>query len=114
MRWSYLVSTILRFLSSTNCADHCGRLPHRCLGVLSRMSISVEERVRITRGSVIAFLEAFVPKLEAAGTRDKPWRLVWLGGMIMVRDQQASIWLLPGMRKSAVRAPFSLLSAGLG
>lgn len=66
------------------------------------MKLSMEEKTRITKGSVITFLDAVVPRLKAAGPRSKPWRLVWLGGMILVRDQQASLWLLPATRKAGV------------
>lgn len=47
----------------------------------------------ITKGSVVAFLDAFLPKLEAAGPQPTPLRFIALTGMIVVRDQNASVWL---------------------
>lgn len=42
----------------------------------------------------------------AAPARDKPWRLIWLGGQIVVRDQDANVWILSNLRKQFVsRAP---------
>lgn len=75
---------------------------NRCLGVLSHQDKTQEEKLRITKGSITAFLEAFIPKLLASPPRGSPWRLVWLGGMIVVRDQNASVWILSHIRKEFV------------
>lgn len=65
--------------------------------------------MRVTKGSITAFLDAFVPRLMVAPVREKPWRLVWLGGMIVVRDQNASVWILPYIRKEFVSICIILL-----
>lgn len=75
---------------------------HRCLGVLSHQDKSHDEKVKITLGSVKAFLDDLVSRLSAQNARTKPWRMIWLGGMLVIRDQNASAWILPAYRKEFV------------
>ena len=74
---------------------------------MARRGISAEEKFKITKGSITAFLEQLVPKLKAArehGLRKgmKPFRLVWLGGMLAERDQKKDLWIISDIRKGLV------------
>lgn len=74
-----------------------------CLGVFHHPDKTKEEKMRITKGSIVAFLDAFLPKLQAAvRPTAQPFRFVALTGMVVVRDQQASVWIAPGLRKEFV------------
>jgi hypothetical protein len=78
-----------------------------CLGIMARRGVSADEKFKVTKGSITAFLEQLVPKLRTAkanGLRKgtKPFRLVWLGGMLAERDQKKDLWIISDIRKGLV------------
>ncbi len=74
----------------------------RCMGNFKEYrTVPVEEILKVNKEYPEAFLrQAALPTAKENG---QVFRFVFIGGIVMSRDQNANLWLLPGMRKQSVR-----------
>ena len=76
-------------------ADVRGRA-YRAAGNMASRTADYETKKRVTFGYAKALIDA-IPSGRSARMK-----MVHIGGQIFVRDQNASLWILPGLRKAAV------------
>jgi hypothetical protein len=73
----------------------------RAMGNMANMSITKEEKKIVTYDYPLAYLNQVAKYRESTGVQGK-FRFSFVGGQIAVRDQNASLWVLPGARRWAV------------